>query len=201
MHLREFEGLTAHLFFFGELDTALNCAARNAGVELAIEAMGGEEAVMRVIAMRLLATKEVDLGDMIAVSRPTNEAHSLWAIVEAASAETKTFSVGLYGFPVGRVKHLTNTGQGHLVESWLQKNPETGGIKLVSALGKIWTSKQDPEKELAIGACAVVDQLSQGRTLLASFEGVRNEEVWFEYWVANKREMAELRSQAGALAA
>lgn len=201
MQLLEFNGLTAQLFFFGHLDTTVICAARNAGVPLAIQTLGGEEAVICATAMRLLAMKEVELGDMIAVSRSENDDHLIWAVVEAASVETKTFSVGLYGFPMGRVKHLTNTGQEHLVSGWLQKNRKSGGIKLVSALGKIWTSKQDPENELVIGACAVVDRLSQGRHLMVSFEGVGNGEILLEYWVASSNEMAELQSQHATMAA
>lgn len=201
MQLLEFNGLTAQLFYFAELDTTVICAARNAGVPLAIQAMGGEEAVICVTAMRLLADKKVELGDMIAVSRPGMESQLIWAVVEAASVETKTFSVGLYGFPMGRLKHLTNTAQEHLVSGWLQKNRKSGGIKLVSALGKVWTSKQDPETELAIGACAVVDQLSQGRTLMVSFEGITDDEILIEYWVASSKDMEELQSQNGSLAA
>lgn len=201
MQMLEFNGLTAQLFYFGELDTTVVCAARNAGVALAIQEMGGEEAGICVTAMRLLADKKVELGDMIAVSRPGIESQLIWAVVEAASVETKTFSVGLYGFPMGRLKHLTNTGQEHLVSGWLQKNRKSGGVKLVSALGKIWTSKQDPENEHAIGACAVVDQLSQGRTLMVSFEGISNDEILIEYWVASSKDMDELRSQHGSLAA
>lgn len=201
MQKREFECLLAQLFYFGALDVMVTCAARNEGVRLAIDAMGGDEAVIHTIANQLLAESKIGIGDILFTSKTDDMSHVLFTVVEEACAEKREFSVGLYGFPLGRVKIMVNKAQNKLIKSWINGAGKHAKDLMLGALGRIWVSKQNPESELAEGACAIIERIGKDRHLAASFEGVSGDDLVFEYWVATDKEVAELRAQHEPMAA
>lgn len=201
MQKREFDCLLGQLFYFGDLDVMVSCAARNEAVRLALDVMGGDEAVIHTVANQLLAESEIGVGDILFTSKTDDMSHVLFAVVEGVCVEKKEFSVGLYGFPLGRVKIMTNKEQNKLIKPWIDTGGKRAKNLMLSALGRIWVSKQNPECELAIGACAIIERIGKDRHLAASFEGVSGDDLMFEYWVATDKEVAELRAQHEPMAA